>query len=491
MRAQTTSCEHFHRLSANLSALAHRHRAAFLTSMHLPSISHRERPVTATSPSTSPRLSSDPSNPHISKRVQHERRAPRSDRDEAELDLWYMTQPGEDRYWMYGQDDTQAELLRQRLERTFNRRGRRPHTPVEAPSAAFPQPTSESVRARLNLLKWLSSRSCLLFYECDDVVQVDDIQLDTALATAQSTTDGGAKAIQILMRWSKEGRRYGAWHEVQTELERLMADTTAATERGREKKALKRAEEEEQRRKDRLHQRIHREQQERFSALKQRQAEERALRQQRKQDADEQRNRLAQQRQARKLAALDHHRGASSVSSSSTGPVVESRAGEERFRRAGQVAIEKADAVEEEKYDDGDAHNEQDANQKADATHEQAHFDGNHPSAEAAETTDSQLSQPSSIADTASVTSADKEAPEEKLVDTEQPAPTTAGDKEDQGSSAQPSSHVSAALTPSPRSISVADRTSVNGNANNPVQHASDGEQRLDGHTCIATIQAV
>ena len=287
-----------------------------------------------------------------------------------EMDLWYMTQPGENRYWMYLQDGLQLKLLQKQLNQTFHPKHKRPHTPVEPPAAAFPQPTSQAVRARLNLLKWLSSPSCLLFYECDEVVSVDDGQLDAVLGLCSSggvegMTDGGARVITVLMKWSKQGKRYSGWDDVQADMAKHMAaeaeaaarPSTAAVEADKaaaSAAAMKKGVDDENRRKEALQRRMERERQERFAALRQRQEEERSIRQQRKADKDALRN-LRTTAAAKwrdnahgnssgsgRLAALRHGRGESTASTLSTVSMAESvKAGGGRRRGAAREAGQK------------------------------------------------------------------------------------------------------------------------------------------------------
>ena len=449
--------------------------------MHLPSISQRDRPTsatvgtnnnppyspTSTSPSTSPRSSSDPSQQRLLNPLKFAKGERKGDKDDGELELWYMTPPGEYRYWMYQQDGTQIKLMQQRLQQTFNRRGRRPHTPIEPPSASFPQPTSESVRARLNLLKWLASPNCLLFYDCDEVVSVDDLQLDTLLIAAHSTTDGGAKAIQLLMRWSKEGRRYTDWDEVQTEVERLMAAPSGAAEESKEKEAMRRLAEEERLRKDKLSQRMERERQERFAALKRRQDEERSVRQQRKAEKDEQRRRVVRRRENKKLAALDHNRAtstASTLSAISRADSTKASKTAEKGRKGDKK--QPAAAEEEEEEEEEESQQAEQREQEAKETEEgepdtnDAYDDVEYAAeGESAQDTNGLSSQPSSGAESGRSTQADKEAQEEKQASGTLTVDTPASDDEDEGSiqpivsttsSARPSSRP-ALLTPSPR----------------------------------------
>ena len=452
--------------------------------MHLPAISQRDRPATAatatntsssdystssSTDSTSPLSASEPSNPRFILNPLKFVKAERKDgKDEQELDLWYMTQPGDYRYWMYLQDGTAIRLMQQRLQQTFNRRGRRPHTPIEAPSAGFPQPTSESVRARLNLLKWLSSSNCLLFYECEEVVEVDDLELDTILNTAQSTTDGGAKAIQILMRWSKEGRRYTVWQEVQSDMVFHMADPVAANEGGKEKEALRRLVEEEKRRKDKLSQRMERERQERFTALKKRQEEERGIRQQRKQEKDQHREKVAQRRETSKLAVLSASKRTSTANPSSVVSLVENGRGGRRTKKLDKMGEKKAGS------EDGDRGAEADEQTGEADDHDDVAEQESTETVEVAKDVEGVSPQSSSNANSAHLTPA-KEAQEEKQPTANPAIDTLPSDSEDESSAqpvvsavstSRPSSRAPAILTPLPSAAGhevMADRLSARG----------------------------
>lgn len=495
--------------------------------MHLPSIPIRDRPTTATaintttnpptdsSPHTSADAAASSSNPRFLnplKFAKGERKGGGGDnksgdsQQQGEMDLWYMTQPGENRYWMYLQDGLQMKLLQQRLQQTFNRKTKRPTTPLEPPAAAFPQPTNEAARARLNLLKWLSSAGCLLFYECEEVVSVDDQQLDEVLAVfpQPAVTDGGARVITVLMKWSKEGRRYSQWSEVQADMEKYIAaqqPDMAVAEVNKERVAaasMKKLIDDENRRKEALHSRMERERQERFAALRQRQEEERGIRQQRKADKDALRNlrntatsKWRNQQSSntsgssgggKKLASLRHGRAESTASTLSTVSMADSvKAGggrrggkgmEESKKQAlsllGELRKEREEQAEEEaekQTSDGPTEAADEAyDDDDDEQYEEAEEEGKDGAADAPPAERPSGSPQSSGNSSDRSTYADKEAQEEKqspvavsmlTIDrtasiddadssSDQPAVTAV-------SSARPSSRVPPLLTPSPR----------------------------------------
>ena len=187
----------------------------------------------------------------------------------------------EERYRMYTPDGYNLAHLQRQIARTFQRKPKPP--PAELLAGVEGAPLSGVERSRLNLLRWLSSASCRLFDECEDSVEVNDVELDELVRVAGSAEDAGVNALRWLVKWSGEGRKYSKWAELVTDMREvqegheLQQQTQAAVHRRRV---------EQLRREEELARRLAKEKVERWAALRRKQQREQERRAEQRGDSD-------------------------------------------------------------------------------------------------------------------------------------------------------------------------------------------------------------
>ena len=226
------------------------------------------RPSSSSSASSSSTLSLNPSPAHLPDPRQYHLRTTLNPfkwaKDESSGLFEYFT--NEERYRMYTPDGYNLAHLQRQIARTFKSRAK--PLPAEMLPGAEEAPHSEEERSRLNLLRWLASPSCHLFEECEDSVEVNDVELDELVKVAGSSADAGVSALKWLVKWSAEGRRYATWAE--------LVDDVRDVQEGRELQpqaqvVAHRRRLEQQRREEALARMLNREKAERRAALRRKQ----------------------------------------------------------------------------------------------------------------------------------------------------------------------------------------------------------------------------